>query len=130
VTLAVYSFLLSTLLGSQFLDPEKKYNKHEVDLYIPVFTFLQFFFYMGWLKVRHFNHLQMVQLTMFIGKIKVHKSKGITLLLFLFSPPKISWVVSGIKYICLHLIPVFYLIQPSSKQNICFDFQNKILCYL
>ncbi len=33
----------------------------------------------------------------------------------LFSPPKISWVVSGINYICLHLLPVFYLIQPSSK---------------
>jgi hypothetical protein len=30
-------------------------------------------------------------------------------LLFMFSPPKISWVVSGIKYICLHLIPVFYI---------------------
>ena len=24
---------------------------HEVDFYFPVFTFLQFFFYMGWLKV-------------------------------------------------------------------------------
>ncbi len=34
-------------------------------------------------------------------------------LLFMFSPPKISWVVSGINYICLHLLPVFYLIQPS-----------------
>jgi hypothetical protein len=46
-------------------------------------------------------------------------------LLFMFSPPKISWVVSGIKYICLHLLPVFYLIQPSSKQFICFDFQKQ-----
>ncbi len=45
-------------------------------------------------------------------------------LLFMFSPPKISWVVSGIKYICLHLLPVFYLIQPSSKQIICFDYQK------
>ncbi len=50
-------------------------------------------------------------------------------LLFMFSPPKISWVISGIKYICLHLLPVFYLIQPSSKQFICFDFreQNSVL---
>ncbi len=50
-------------------------------------------------------------------------------LLFMFSPPKISWVVSGIKYICLHLLPVFYLIHPSSKQIICFDFrkQNSVL---
>ncbi len=46
-------------------------------------------------------------------------------LLFMFSPPKISWLVSGIKYICLHLLPVFYLIQPSSKQFICFDFQKE-----
>ncbi len=50
-------------------------------------------------------------------------------LLFMFSPPKICWAVSGIKYICLHLIHVFYLIQPSSKQIICFDFrkQNSVL---
>ena len=43
----------------------------------------------------------------------------------MFSPPKISWVVSGLKYICVHLLPVFYLIQPSSKQIICFDFQKQ-----
>jgi hypothetical protein len=50
-------------------------------------------------------------------------------LLFMFSPLKISWVISEIKYICLHLLPVFYLIQPSSKQIICFDFrkQNSVL---
>ncbi len=46
-------------------------------------------------------------------------------LLSMFSPPKISWVVSGIKYICLHLLPVFYLIQPSSKQINCFDFRKQ-----
>ncbi len=47
----------------------------------------------------------------------------------MFSPPKISWVVKGIKCICLHFLPVFYLIQPSSKQIICFDFgkQNSVL---
>jgi hypothetical protein len=43
----------------------------------------------------------------------------------MFSPPKISWVVSGIKYICLYLLTVFYLIQPSRKQIICFDFQKQ-----
>ncbi len=34
-----------------------------------------------------------------------------------------------IKCICLHLFTVFYLIQPSSKQIICFDFgkQNSVL---
>ncbi len=50
-------------------------------------------------------------------------------LLFMFSLPKIRSVVSGIKYICLHLLPVFFLIQLSSKQIICFDFrkQNSVL---
>nr|CAD7576461.1 unnamed protein product [Timema californicum] len=51
VTLAVYTYFMATLMGNQFLDPEKKYPKHEIDLIVPVFTFLQFFFYMGWLKV-------------------------------------------------------------------------------
>ncbi len=34
-----------------------------------------------------------------------------------------------VKYICLQLFPVFYLIQLSSKQIICFDFgkQNRVL---
>ena len=48
VTLAVYTFFLSSLMGRQFLDITKGYEGHEVDLYVPVFTFLQFFFYMGW----------------------------------------------------------------------------------
>jgi hypothetical protein len=51
VTLAVYSYLLSTLMGSQFLESRVQVSGVEFDLYIPVFTFLQFFFYMGWLKV-------------------------------------------------------------------------------
>ncbi|XP_069686596.1 uncharacterized protein [Periplaneta americana] len=51
VTLAVYTYFMATLMGNQFLDPLKGYAKHEVDLVVPVFTFLQFFFYMGWLKV-------------------------------------------------------------------------------
>ena len=51
VTLAVYSFFLASLLGRQFLDPEKNYPGQSMDLVVPIFTFLQFFFYMGWLKV-------------------------------------------------------------------------------
>ncbi|KAG8222326.1 hypothetical protein J437_LFUL001868 [Ladona fulva] len=50
VTLAVYIFFLASLMGNQFLDPGKAYSD-QVDLVIPIFTFLQFFFYMGWLKV-------------------------------------------------------------------------------
>ncbi|XP_071522927.1 uncharacterized protein [Panulirus ornatus] len=51
VTLAVYSFFISTIMGRQFLDPRQNIPNHHVDFYVPIFTFLQFFFYMGWLKV-------------------------------------------------------------------------------
>ncbi|XP_053112557.1 bestrophin-3 isoform X2 [Hemicordylus capensis] len=51
VTLAVYTFFFTCLIGRQFLDPEQSYPGHDLDLYIPVFTLLQFFFYAGWLKV-------------------------------------------------------------------------------
>ncbi|KAG8196811.1 hypothetical protein JTE90_027527 [Oedothorax gibbosus] len=51
VTLVVYTFFVATLMGRQYLDPEQGYPGYDVDLYIPVFNFLQFFFYMGWLKV-------------------------------------------------------------------------------
>ncbi|OCT83891.1 bestrophin-4 [Xenopus laevis] len=51
VTVAVYSFFLACLIGRQFLDPQKGYPGHDMDLYVPVFTLLQFFFYAGWLKV-------------------------------------------------------------------------------
>ncbi|XP_004429462.1 PREDICTED: bestrophin-3 isoform X1 [Ceratotherium simum simum] len=51
VTLAVYTFFFACLIGRQFLDPTRGYAGHDLDLYIPVFTLLQFFFYAGWLKV-------------------------------------------------------------------------------
>ncbi|XP_007246772.3 bestrophin-2 [Astyanax mexicanus] len=51
VTLAVYSFFLVCLIGRQFLDPRQAYPGHDLDLYVPIFTLLQFFFYAGWLKV-------------------------------------------------------------------------------
>uniref|UniRef100_A0A8C1V7N5 Bestrophin homolog n=1 Tax=Cyprinus carpio TaxID=7962 RepID=A0A8C1V7N5_CYPCA len=51
VTLAVYSFFLVCLIGRQFLDPSQGYPGHDLDLYVPIFTLLQFFFYAGWLKV-------------------------------------------------------------------------------
>jgi len=44
VTLAVYSFFVATLMGRQLVG-------EQTELYFPVFAFLQFFFYMGWLKV-------------------------------------------------------------------------------
>ncbi|XP_041849110.1 bestrophin-4 [Melanotaenia boesemani] len=51
VTIAVYSYFAFCVIGRQFLNPEKGYNGHKLDMYIPVFTLLQFFFYAGWLKV-------------------------------------------------------------------------------
>ncbi|XP_036988068.2 bestrophin-3 isoform X2 [Artibeus jamaicensis] len=51
VTLAVYTFFFACLIGRQFLDPTVGYAGHDLDLYIPIFTLLQFFFYAGWLKV-------------------------------------------------------------------------------
>ncbi|XP_027128766.1 bestrophin-2 [Larimichthys crocea] len=50
-TVAVYSFFLACLIGRQFLDPAQGYPGHDVDFYLPIFTLLQFFFYVGWLKV-------------------------------------------------------------------------------
>lgn len=53
VTLAVYSFFLTSVMGQQWI--EKKASPdgfiNRIDLYFPIFTTLQFFFYMGWLKV-------------------------------------------------------------------------------
>ncbi|XP_015363789.1 PREDICTED: bestrophin-2-like [Diuraphis noxia] len=64
VTLAVYSFFITTVMGRQWLDKpvmplanlkhqteSNSANYNYIDLYFPVFTTLQFFFYMGWLKV-------------------------------------------------------------------------------
>ncbi|KAI7809568.1 bestrophin-4 [Triplophysa rosa] len=52
VTLAVYSFFTFCLIGRQFIKPENR-EEHSVhlDMYVPVFTLLEFFFYAGWLKV-------------------------------------------------------------------------------
>jgi hypothetical protein len=59
VTLATYVFFIFTLIGRQKIDTLKKgeYMRSgrmplDIDLYIPVYTILQFFFYMGLLKVR------------------------------------------------------------------------------
>lgn len=42
---------MASLVGRQFLDTSMGYRDHDIDLYVPIFTLLQFFFYMGWLKV-------------------------------------------------------------------------------
>ena len=47
VTLTVYSFFIASLLGQQYIFPRDE----EQDYYFPIFTSLQFIFYVGWLKV-------------------------------------------------------------------------------
>lgn len=61
VTIAVYSFFAFCVIGRQFLNPEKGYKDHKLDMYVPVFTLLQFFFYTGWLKVRWHIHVSHVE---------------------------------------------------------------------
>ncbi|KAG8298322.1 chloride channel activity protein [Homalodisca vitripennis] len=55
VTLATYSFFLAALVGRQYVEEttslQKKQFQMEIDIYIPLFTILQFFFFMGLLKV-------------------------------------------------------------------------------
>ncbi|XP_031839857.1 bestrophin-2 isoform X1 [Nomia melanderi] len=48
VTLAVYTYFLTSVMGRQWVQNS---NTSTIDCYFPVFTTLQFFFYMGWLKV-------------------------------------------------------------------------------
>ncbi|CAK1551830.1 unnamed protein product [Leptosia nina] len=56
VTIAVYSYFITSALGSQWVDHKLQSHSESVyisniDLYFPIFTTLEFFFYMGWLKV-------------------------------------------------------------------------------
>ncbi|XP_077815601.1 bestrophin-4 isoform X2 [Macaca mulatta] len=66
VTIAVYSFFALSLVGRQFVEPEAGAAKPQKllkpdqepapalgdpDMYVPLTTLLQFFFYAGWLKV-------------------------------------------------------------------------------
>ncbi|KAK3585083.1 hypothetical protein CHS0354_004272 [Potamilus streckersoni] len=50
-TLSVYIFFLACLVGRQYTKLGKGEPGYDYDLFVPVFTLLQFFFYMGWLKV-------------------------------------------------------------------------------
>lgn len=51
VTIAVYTFFLACLMGRQFIRDDPKMP----DMYFPVFTFLEYLFYMGWLKVMQYT---------------------------------------------------------------------------
>ncbi|XP_054010535.1 bestrophin-4-like isoform X1 [Hylaeus anthracinus] len=51
VTLATYSFFAVALLARQHIDGQEKQFQLQIDVYIPIFTILQFFFFVGLLKV-------------------------------------------------------------------------------
>uniref|UniRef100_A0AAV2IYZ2 Bestrophin homolog n=1 Tax=Knipowitschia caucasica TaxID=637954 RepID=A0AAV2IYZ2_KNICA len=50
-TLFGFDWVGIPLVYTQFLDPAQRYQGHDLDLYVPVFTLLQFLFFSGWLKV-------------------------------------------------------------------------------
>ncbi|KAI4486914.1 hypothetical protein M0802_012233 [Mischocyttarus mexicanus] len=51
VTLATYSFFAVALVGRQHIEGNEKQFQLKIDKYCPMFTILQFFFFMGLLKV-------------------------------------------------------------------------------
>uniref|UniRef100_A0A6A7FZC2 Bestrophin homolog n=3 Tax=Hirondellea gigas TaxID=1518452 RepID=A0A6A7FZC2_9CRUS len=51
VTIATYSFFFACIIGRQYVERSPIPYRIKPDLYIPYFTLLQFFFYMGLLKV-------------------------------------------------------------------------------
>lgn len=51
VTLAVYTYFLTAVMAQQWTETKLAEDKNVIDMYFPIFTTLQFFFYMGWLKV-------------------------------------------------------------------------------
>ncbi|XP_052746430.1 bestrophin-2 isoform X2 [Bicyclus anynana] len=52
VTLSLYTYFVAALMGRQLVPPAPgSTSKYEPDVYFPLFTALQFCFYVGWLKV-------------------------------------------------------------------------------
>ena len=66
VNLAVYSFFCATLLGRQWLDPDRV-DVTQVDYVFPFFTVLQFLFYVGWLKVSVISVVEFAELIQDVG---------------------------------------------------------------
>ncbi|XP_050420092.1 bestrophin-4-like isoform X2 [Adelges cooleyi] len=51
VTIATYSFFIAAIVGRQYVQGSSKQLQTEYDVYVPVFTIVQFLFFMGLLKV-------------------------------------------------------------------------------
>ncbi len=49
--LATYGYFAFCLLGRQYLDTTSKHKSYEIDIYVPIFTIMQFVFFVGWFKV-------------------------------------------------------------------------------
>ncbi|PRD36203.1 UNVERIFIED_CONTAM: Best2 [Trichonephila clavipes] len=71
VTLATYAFFGACIFGRQYVDAPDKPD-HNFELYIPIFTIFQLFFYMGLLKVRCFFFFFVMQ---FMHKFASHSAK-------------------------------------------------------
>ncbi|XP_017086359.1 bestrophin-4-like [Drosophila eugracilis] len=51
VTVATYTFFLFSMLGQQWKETQIDPDGYSIKRWFPILTLLQFFFYMGWLKV-------------------------------------------------------------------------------
>ncbi|KAH8307155.1 hypothetical protein KR044_006066 [Drosophila immigrans] len=51
VTLAVYTYFLAAIFGHQYINKNDTTFNSIINYYFPVFSTLEFFFFMGWLKV-------------------------------------------------------------------------------
>jgi len=71
VTIATYSFFLAALVGRQYVAGANKPFQMEIDTYIPVFTILQFFFFMGLLKVSSLCNLTRSFIFFFINQSQI-----------------------------------------------------------
>lgn len=49
--LCTYGYFALCLIGRQFIDNRSPYGEKKVDYYIPIFSILEFLFYIGWFKV-------------------------------------------------------------------------------
>ncbi|VDK50322.1 unnamed protein product [Taenia asiatica] len=78
VTLAVYSYFLSSIIGRQFIVNTSEYSEpFRKDYYVPLYTILEFIVYMGWLKVsgpllRHVSKASRMTVTVSRDKLEFH----------------------------------------------------------
>lgn len=51
VTLAVYTYFAAAIFGHQYIEHHSSSYNNSINYYFPIFSMLEFFFFMGWLKV-------------------------------------------------------------------------------